>query len=158
MKALVLIALVAFVGCGKKKINDQPAPTETAQDKPAQKPNPTPQPEPEPVPETQPQPEPDPEPTESKVSWAEVSGKIFQSKCVACHNPSGQVPWIDLSSFDAFIKNERISKYDPANPQANRLLERVMETAEPMPPPPIARLTDEELELLLKWYEAGTPE
>jgi hypothetical protein len=37
-------------------------------------------------------------------TWESLSKNIFIPKCVVCHNPSGQAPWIDVSNREGMAK------------------------------------------------------
>ncbi len=84
----------------------------------------------------------DPGNTAQKISFLDVNQKIFIPKCVACHGNSGGV---NLENF------QEAKKHLDAINQAAVIGRR-------MPKAPYPALTEEEVQILSAWIQAGGPE
>lgn len=96
--------------------------------------------------------------SELKPSWNSLAQKVFHAKCVTCHNPEGQVPWVDLRTRNAiFQQRTLLLNFD--DPEQSLLVEVVSDPDEPMPPKesPFQRLSPEEIEALKEWIRLGLP-
>ena len=149
MKALMLITLIFLSACGGVQRPGTPSPAT-----PPQQPAPNPDPKPNPDPDSNPMKDDNP------VSWEAVSNAIFKPKCIFCHNPKGELPSTDLSSYVGFISNENLTAFDPEHPERNTLIDVITDEMEPMPPARSGQdpLNDEEIELIFNWLKAGAPE
>lgn len=95
-----------------------------------------------------------------KPNWESLNLNIFESKCLVCHRPGGQAPWIDFSNRAAMAKT-LLKHIDFKNPEQSNLIIRLRDTEEPMPPLPpqstIPQLTEEEVLVVIEWIKAGVP-
>lgn len=95
-----------------------------------------------------------------KPSWDSLYVNIFAPRCTVCHSPTGEAPWVDLSSRSAMSRTllKHLNFKDPA---ASYLISRLKDPAEPMPPLPpdssFAQLTEKEVDVVLEWIRAGLP-
>lgn len=93
-------------------------------------------------------------------TWSSLSVRIFEPKCLVCHSPGGQAPWVDFSSRAAMAKT-LIKHINFKNPEESNLIVRLTDPEEPMPPPPpqsnITQLTLEEVQVVIEWINAGLP-
>ena len=102
----------------------------------------------------------DEDPGTLKPTWASLSLNIFESKCLICHRPGGQAPWIDFSNRASMAKT-LLKHIDFKNPDESNLVIRLRDTEEPMPPLPpqstIPQLSEEEIQMVVDWIKAGVP-
>lgn len=93
-------------------------------------------------------------------TWASLSRNIFIPKCAVCHNPTGQAPWVDVSSRPGMAKTFQ-KHINFKNPEESNLIVRLADPEEPMPPLPpdsnIPQLTEEEIQVVVEWIKAGIP-
>lgn len=110
--------------------------------------------------DTQNQPNDDDDDTLLKPTWASLNLHIFDSKCLVCHRPGGQAPWIDFSNRASMAKT-LLKHIDFKNPEESNLVLRLRDPEEPMPPLPpqstIPQLTEEEVLVVIEWIKAGVP-
>jgi len=91
-------------------------------------------------------------------TWASISTNIIFNKCIACHNPNGQVPFLDFSSRNSmFAKRDQLFDFD--HPEDSLLIEVILDPLEPMPPldSGFASLTPQEIKTLIEWIRLGLP-
>lgn len=93
-------------------------------------------------------------------TWDSLSKKIFTPKCVVCHSPTGEAPWVDLSSRAAMHRT-LLKHMNFKEPEKSNLIIRLSSKDEPMPPLPpdsnIPQLTDEEVNVVIEWIRAYIP-
>ena len=95
-----------------------------------------------------------------RPTWESLSLHVFEPKCLACHNPTGQAKWIDLSNRSSMAKT-LIKHIDFKNPEESELVLRLRDPEEPMPPLPpqstLPQLTEEEILIVIEWIQLGLP-
>jgi cytochrome c553 len=92
------------------------------------------------------------------TNWSTVAATILAPKCIRCHNPEGEVPFIDLTSRQAlWQQRKRLLNFE--DPAASYLLEVIQDPDEPMPPKNsnINPLTESEIATLREWITLGIP-
>jgi nitrate/TMAO reductase-like tetraheme cytochrome c subunit/mono/diheme cytochrome c family protein len=81
-------------------------------------------------------------------------GALFQSRCGACHNASAKTAGLNLTSYqDALSGGQDGPVIVPGDPDGSLLVQK--QTSDK---PHFAQLNMEELDLVVKWIEAGAPE
>jgi mono/diheme cytochrome c family protein len=92
------------------------------------------------------------------ADWESLRRRIFVPKCLVCHNPQGQAPWINLSDRASAVKT-LLPFINLAKPEDSYLMERLSSTEEPMPPfeYSLEQLNAEEIALVLQWLALGLP-
>lgn len=91
-------------------------------------------------------------------TWESISTQIIFNKCIACHNPNGQVPFLDFSSRNSmFAKRDQLFDFD--HPEESPMIEVILDPLEPMPPlnSGFAPLTSQEIQVLIEWIGLGLP-
>lgn len=99
-----------------------------------------------------------PDVVELAPNWESLSKNIFFQKCTICHNPDGDVPWVNFTTRNAvFEQRDLLVNFD--TPEDSYLIEVVSDPDEPMPPidSPFERLTQQEIETLKEWIRLGLP-
>jgi mono/diheme cytochrome c family protein len=103
--------------------------------------------------------QPDPSDTDKLApNYASINKNILQRSCTVCHNPQGEVPWLDFSSrVSLFSLRDQLFDFDDA--PSSYIIEVITDPAEPMPPldSPFDQLTDEEVEVFTEWIRLGLP-
>lgn len=98
--------------------------------------------------------------------YESINRNILAKKCTICHNPQGEVPFIDFSSREALWSNRNLPAWDIdlklfdfEEPESSYILAIVRDEFEPMPPRDsgLEPVTDEELKVLKDWIELGLP-
>jgi hypothetical protein len=101
-----------------------------------------------------PTPPPSPVPAEVTVlTWEGGVGELFGSKCVACHNSTSLIGGLDLSTFQAAITGGADGLVIVPGDSGNSQLIAI-QTAGGHP----GQFSDEELDLVQQWIEAGAQE
>jgi mono/diheme cytochrome c family protein len=102
------------------------------------------------------------EPEESEpqeVSFATTVQPIFEARCVDCHGSDGG--W-DASTYElAMTTGDHAPVVIPGDVEASLLAQKLLGTHEDgdiMPPPPLRKLPDELIQIILDWIAAGAPE
>lgn len=99
-------------------------------------------------------------PTGLQANWDSLSENIFFPRCAVCHSPNGEAPWVDLSSRSGMAKT-LIKHIDFKQPLKSKLILRLSDKDEPMPPLPpysdLPQLTEDEINVVIEWIEAGLP-
>ncbi len=98
-------------------------------------------------------------------NWKSISANVVYPKCLACHNPSGEAKFLDLSSLAAVRANQnRVFAggkrlIDVANPEQSYFLEVILDPNEPMPPKwsNIAPLDQATVRILTEWIALDLP-
>lgn len=79
---------------------------------------------------------------------------VFASRCWACH---GRIPAPDLPSLTSVAALAAPSRLDPAQSVGTVAVARMQSTTIPMPPPPSAPATADEVATIANWIAAGSP-
>ncbi len=103
-----------------------------------------------------PLPTPLPTPTPAAIEAATWEGGIadlFASKCTSCHNSTGRLGGLDLTSYQAALEGGGSGPaIVPGDPDASQVV--VVQSAGGH----IGQLSFDELEIIIQWIEAGAPE
>lgn len=106
----------------------------------------------------------EPEVTELEPTWDSISQNIFIPKCLVCHNPNGNAPFVDFSSrFVVFQQRDKIfagGKFlDFESAQNSYLVQVIRDTEEPMPPKTsnIQPLSEKDIQTIENWIQLGLP-
>lgn len=93
-----------------------------------------------------------------EATYESINRFVIGRKCVACHSPSGQVPWVDLSTREAIWK-QRSFLLDFESPEMSYMIGIIEDEFEPMPPltSPFEQVTEEEVAVLKEWIRLGLP-
>ena len=79
------------------------------------------------------------------VSFADEVAPVLEAACAGCHAAgSAEIPVIDFSS------------YDTAATYAPRIVDRISQGADPMPPLVANPLSQEDVDVLLRWFTTGS--
>lgn len=90
--------------------------------------------------------------------WPEVSA-IFAKRCVMCHSAQGAGLDLRLDSYAATIAGSRKGAVlVPGDAEASEMIRRLRGLSTPRMPFLSRPLPDDELDLILRWVEAGLPE
>lgn len=98
------------------------------------------------------------EAAETPPTWAEVN-TIVTKHCVMCHSAQGAGLGLRLDSYAAAIagsKNGRVLV--PGDPEHSELIRRLKGLSTPRMPFLGYPLPEEQIELIIRWVEAGMPE
>lgn len=87
-------------------------------------------------------------------TWDNAIAPLFAAYCDTCHSSP---PTQNAPSYLRTDTYESVGATRGAAALAARHLARSADAARPMPPAPYSRMTDEELAMLSRWVEAGTP-
>lgn len=105
-----------------------------------------------------------PAPPSLKPDWPSLSTSVFSPKCIACHNPSGQARFLDLTTRQAiFAARDKLVAGTPLidfdQPDESGLLTILRDEEEPMPPAEsnLPRLNEEEIRTIREWIALGLP-
>ncbi|MDP8246082.1 MAG: c-type cytochrome domain-containing protein [Candidatus Hinthialibacter antarcticus] len=82
---------------------------------------------------------------------------ILQSNCLGCHGAENPKAKLDLTSFSSITNGSRKGKViEPGKPKASVLFQRIaqLDGAKPMPPKPMAPLSDDDIEAVRDWIAA----
>lgn len=92
---------------------------------------------------------------QEKVTYDDHVLPLFQSACLNCHNPDKTKGGLDLSTFTGTLKGGSGGKIvEPGDP-ASKLIAVVRQTTDPKMPPEGEKLSNEQIQLLGRWIEAG---
>lgn len=108
--------------------------------------------------EIPPLPTPQPAPLEPK--FVSIKENIFQSKCLACHSPTGEGKRIPLNTPEDLIDSP-LELVIPGNSEESGLYIAVYrEDSKRMPPPNsgLSPLSQEEMEIIRQWIDNGAKE
>lgn len=90
--------------------------------------------------------------------WEDVSA-IFSSRCVMCHSAQGAGLDLRLDSYAAAIAGSRKGVVlIPGDAKSSELIRRLRGESVPRMPFLSRPLPEEELDVILRWVEAGLPE
>jgi mono/diheme cytochrome c family protein len=99
---------------------------------------------------------------ELKATSQSLWSLVFNPRCVACHNPSGQARFLDLSSPEVvrsqrdrlFGEEKLIDESEPAN---SYLIKVILDPVEPMPPisSGLTQLNKNEITAIEEWIRDG---
>lgn len=96
--------------------------------------------------------------TGSEPGWADV-GAIFEVRCVNCHSELGAAKGLRLDSYAAAIAGSEDGPVLLAgNVSESELVRRVRGESTPRMPFLSVPLPPEEIDLIVRWIEAGLPE
>lgn len=91
----------------------------------------------------------------SIMSYSQDIQPIFDRACISCH---GGQAGLYLESFDYLMAGSANgSVVVPGNPNASELLRRIQGLRQPTMPPGDIRLSSSEVEAIILWIEAGSP-
>lgn len=101
-----------------------------------------------------PTPTPMPVPSGGELTFDATIGPLFEARCGSCHGPTGGIQGLDLTSYqgvlDGGVDGPAII---PGDADSSLLVQK--QTAEQ---PHFSQLTPEELDLVIRWINAGAPE
>jgi mono/diheme cytochrome c family protein len=100
-----------------------------------------------------------PSPNDELVpNYESIAKNILGKKCIACHNPQGQVPFLDFSTRESIWKKRKLL-FNFEKPESSYILEVIQDPVEPMPPinGPFEQLNQEEIDVLKEWIGLGLP-
>jgi mono/diheme cytochrome c family protein len=93
-----------------------------------------------------------------RPGWNEI-GPVFEARCVNCHGPLGAGKGLRLDSYEGAMAGSTDGPVLIAgDPDGSELVKRIRGQSVPRMPflgPP---LPPEELDLIVRWTEAGMPE
>jgi formate dehydrogenase gamma subunit len=98
------------------------------------------------------EPTPTPKPIET-ITWDGGVGELMQTKCGTCHNDSGMLGGLDLTSYSATLAGGNSGPGFVPGDSANSLIITRQETGDHP-----GQLSAEELGLLREWIDSGAPE
>jgi nitrate/TMAO reductase-like tetraheme cytochrome c subunit len=101
-----------------------------------------------------PTPTPMPTPAEGPLTYDGSIGPLLQARCGACHSPSGGIQGLDLTTYQGIMTGSVNGKVVvPGNPDESMIVQKQSGDQ-----PHFGQLNPQELELVVKWIEAGAPE
>lgn len=105
-----------------------------------------------PTPLPTPRPSPTPAPIEA-ATWEGGIADLFASKCTSCHNSSGKLGGLDLTSYESALEGGNSGQtIVPGDPQTSQIV--IIQSAGGH----AGQLSPDELEIVIQWIEAGAPE
>ena len=100
-------------------------------------------------------------PIAERAAFDGVALRIFESHCIACHNPDKLKGKLRLDTYEGVLAGGKSGSVVVAgDPGSSQLLKRIhlpLEDKGHMPPKGKAPLTDDEAAVLAWWIEAGAP-
>jgi nitrate/TMAO reductase-like tetraheme cytochrome c subunit/mono/diheme cytochrome c family protein len=100
-----------------------------------------------------PTPEPLPTPADGELTFDGTIGPLFQARCGNCHGVDG-LQGLNLTTYESVFRGgESGPAVLPGDPQGSLLIQK--QTSEQ---PHFSQLTDQELDWVRTWIEAGAPE
>ncbi|MEJ2262979.1 MAG: hypothetical protein P8X95_06010 [Anaerolineales bacterium] len=101
-----------------------------------------------------PTPTPMPVPSGGELTFDATIGPLFEARCGSCHGPTGGIQGLDLTSYqgvlDGGVDGPAVV---PGEADSSLLVQK--QTADQ---PHFSQLTPEELDLVIRWINAGAPE
>ena len=95
-----------------------------------------------------------PTPAEGPLTYDGSIGPLLQARCGACHSPSGGIQGLDLTTYQGIMTGSVNGKVVvPGNPDESMIVQKQSGDQ-----PHFGQLNPQELELVVKWIEAGAPE
>jgi len=105
----------------------------------------TPTPLPTPIPTRTP-------PPGGLASWESGVGELFQQRCGICHNPTGKIGGLDLTSYEAALQNGNSGPgVVPGDPASSQVITKQLAGNH------AEQLSAEEISQLSDWIAAGAP-
>lgn len=99
------------------------------------------------------------EAADEEVTFSTHVLPILQIRCVDCHGTDGG--W-DASTYDMVMSTgDHAPVVIPGDVEGSLLAQKILGTHEEgdvMPPPPLRELSDEQIQIILDWIEAGAPD
>lgn len=93
----------------------------------------------------------------SPPNWAEIAA-IFAERCVMCHSDNGAGRGLRLDSYDAVLMgSERGAVLVPGDSQDSELIRRLRGESLPRMPFLSRPLPPDQIELIVRWVDAGLP-
>ena len=94
--------------------------------------------------------------TRLQPTWESINKEILQPKCLRCH---GSGSFLELDDKQDFVDNSNWLLNDYVDVENSVLVQRLSSKTIPMPPKRsgIAPLTQEEINIVIKWVEARLP-
>jgi len=105
-----------------------------------------------------PTPLPTPVPTKTAIpggltSWEAGIGELFNSRCVICHNSTGKIGGLDMSSYEAALAGGKSGPgIVPGDAAASQIV--IVQSAGGHP----GQLAEDELQQIIDWVNNGAPE
>ncbi len=101
-----------------------------------------------------PTPTPMPAPAGGALTYDDSIGPLFRARCGACHSPSGGIQGLDLITYQGVMTGGVSGAVViPGNPDGSLIVQKQRGEQ-----PHFGQLSQQELELVVKWIEAGAPE
>ena len=92
---------------------------------------------------------------QDKISYDDHVLRIFEQSCLNCHNPDKTKGGLDLSNFAGAIKGGSSGKIVEPGDTSSTLINSVKHTADPKMPPEGEKLSEGDIDVLVKWIEGG---
>lgn len=92
-------------------------------------------------------------------NYESIKDKILEGKCLSCHQPGKSGELYDFSSYAGVQFSSDL--FDVSMPEASPFIKAVVKEGRGSMPPPrsgIARVTPEEVQVLMEWIRLGLPE
>jgi mono/diheme cytochrome c family protein len=80
---------------------------------------------------------------------------LFRERCYACHKFDNAQGGIKILNHDLLVAKRKVIV--PGEPEKSELFQLITAQAPPMMPPPGARLSTAEIDLVRRYIEAGAP-
>lgn len=94
---------------------------------------------------------------QEQPDWNDV-GEIFARRCVNCHADHGAAENLRLDSYEKTIAgSENGAVLLPGNPADSEMIRRLRGDSKPRMPFLSTPLPEEEIDLIVRWVEAGLP-
>jgi cysteine-rich repeat protein len=100
---------------------------------------------------------------------ASIQLNVFTPICSVCHVPGGTGPMplhTEDASYDSLVSAGfsftcAVPRVDPGNPDGSCIVLKIegspLTSGNPMPPPPLASLGQDEIDAIREWIELGAP-
>ena len=99
-----------------------------------------------------------PKPTAGPVSFSEDVLPIFQARCTMCHGPSTTYGGWDGSTYESTTTTGNTSPEIVQGDAANSHLVQLLQATNGVFMPPTGRLSQEEIDIIVNWINAGAPD
>jgi hypothetical protein len=96
---------------------------------------------------------------QEKITYQDHVRPILENRCLNCHNPDKKKGGLDLSTFPATMAGgSGGASIEPGDPQASKLFQVIVHSAEPFMPPKSDKLPQAEADVIAKWIQGGVLE
>ena len=92
-------------------------------------------------------------------NYESLKDKVFEGKCLKCHQAGGDAELYDFASYNGMMFSSEL--FDQVEPAASIIIKSITKEGRGSMPPTrsgIARVTPEEVQVIIEWIRLGMPE